>query len=146
MSDRGFRGYISSRPILGQRTPQHVQNLVIRDFAARHGLAYRLSAAEYAMPHCYLMLEQVIGELAHLDGMIAYSLFMMPRNRVRRRQIWQRVLDQGKVFHAAVEELPVSGPAEIERVETLFELEHATVNGGLSGRDLEYLRAGLRKT
>ena len=28
----GYRGYIGSRPVLGNRTPQAVQNLVIRDY------------------------------------------------------------------------------------------------------------------
>ena len=44
MTDRyGYRGYITSRPFLGERAPQHIQNLVIRDYAAKHGLDYLLS-------------------------------------------------------------------------------------------------------
>ena len=37
MSSRGLRGYIASRPVAGARVPQHVQNLVIRDYARRKG-------------------------------------------------------------------------------------------------------------
>ena len=37
----GWRGYISPRPVRGSRTPQHVQNLVIRDYAQRNGLLHR---------------------------------------------------------------------------------------------------------
>ena len=139
----GYRGYIASRPILRHRTPQHVQNLVIRDFANRHGLAYRLSAAEYAMPACYLMLENVLNELRHLDGMIAYSLFMMPRDAARRRAVWHRILDRGATFYAAVEELHLATDTDVERLETLFELRQATETGGLGPRELEALRAGL---
>ena len=32
---RGYRGYIGSRPYFGERAPQHVQNLVIRDYCQR---------------------------------------------------------------------------------------------------------------
>ena len=31
----GHRGYIGARPLNGSRTPQHVQNIVIRDYAKR---------------------------------------------------------------------------------------------------------------
>ena len=46
----GHRGYIFSRPFHGNRVPQHVQNMVIRDYCQRNGLNYLLSATEYAMP------------------------------------------------------------------------------------------------
>ncbi|MDA8019462.1 MAG: sporadic carbohydrate cluster protein, TIGR04323 family [Thermoanaerobaculia bacterium] len=141
--DGGYRGYIASRPILGHRTPQHVQNLVIRNFTSRHGLAYRLSAAEYAMPGCYLMLEDVLQELEHLDGMIAYSLFMLPRDAARRRAIWHRILDQGTVFYAAVEELRLANEADIERLETLIDLRLATEMHGVTQRELDVLRSSL---
>ncbi len=140
MSKQGYRGYIASRPILGNRTPQHVQNLVIRDYAQRHQLAYRLSAAEYAMPHCYLMLEQVALELERLDGMIVYSLFMLPRRPERRRRLWRRLVETGSVFHAALEELWVKHDDDIERVETIFRLQTVVSEHGLNQDDLGYLR------
>ena len=58
MSNRfGYRGYIASRPVRGLAQPQHVQNLVVRDYASRAKLPYLLSATEYAMPGCYMVLE-----------------------------------------------------------------------------------------
>ena len=29
------RGYIFSRPFMGERAPQHVQNIIIRDFCKK---------------------------------------------------------------------------------------------------------------
>ena len=58
----GYRGYISSRPSANGRVPQHVQNLVIRDYCATNNLNFLLSAVEYAMPNSFIMLEQVIKE------------------------------------------------------------------------------------
>ena len=63
---------------MGDRIPQQVQNLVIRNYADRNRLTYLLSATEYAMPNCYMMLEKVIKELSGLEGVICYSLFMLP--------------------------------------------------------------------
>lgn len=116
----GFRGYIASRPIDGQRAPQHIQNLVLREHARKHKLAYLLSATEYAMPGCHMMLEQVLDELPRLGGVIAYSMFMLPRNPVRRRAVYDRVLGLGRQFHAAAEDLILAGPADVARWEDIF--------------------------
>lgn len=67
----------------GQPHPQHIQNLVIRDHAKRHGLLFKLSATEYVIPGCYMMLEGLLEELPALEGIIAYSLFMLPPQRTR---------------------------------------------------------------
>ena len=67
------RGYIFSRPFMGERVPQHVQNLVIRDYCERHQLQFLLSATEYAMPNCHLIFEQILSELSDLHGLVAYS-------------------------------------------------------------------------
>jgi len=129
MSDRiGHRGYIASRPILGSRTPQHVQNLVIRDYAQRAGLMYKLSATEYAMPHCYIMLEQVLAELPTLRGIIAYTLFMLPERRERRLEVYRRVLDAGCSLHTAVEGLVLAGEADIGRIEDILSVQRAVAS------------------
>ena len=73
----GLRGYIFSRPFMGERVPQHVQNLVIRDYCKKQGFQYLLSATEYAMPNSHLILQQVLDELSELDGIIFYSLFLL---------------------------------------------------------------------
>ena len=121
----GFRGYISSRPINGDRTPQHVQNLVIRDYARRKGLAFKLSATEYAMPGCYLMLDGVLDEIDRIEGIIAYSLFMLPSQPARRRAVMARVLAAGCTLHAAVEEYCVAGPKDVEWAENVWRLNEA---------------------
>ena len=120
---RGYRGYIASRPVRGVLTPQHVQNLVIRDYAERHGLSYKLSATEYIMPGCTMMLNAVLDELTGLEGLICFSLFMLPDDATKRRAAYARVLDQGASLHAALESLVLSGPADIERFEDIFLVE-----------------------
>lgn len=116
----GHRGYVASRPIFGSRAPQHVQNLVIRDYAARNGLHYKLSATEYAMPGCHMMLEQVLDELPGLEGVIAYSLFMLPRRAAPRRAVYRRILDAGADLHFAVEGLSLACEADLRRLEDIW--------------------------
>ena len=37
-----YRGYIFSRPFMGERVPQHVQNIVIRDYCNKKNFNYLL--------------------------------------------------------------------------------------------------------
>ncbi len=115
-----YRGYIASRPVMGERTPQHVQNLVVRDYAWRRGLTFALSATEYAMPDCFMIFEQVLDELPRLDGIICFSLFMLPGDAARRAAIWHRVRAAGGSLHFALEGLAVHGDQEFSRVEDIW--------------------------
>ena len=40
------RGYVFSRSFLGERVPQHVQNIIIRDYCERKNLHFLISASE----------------------------------------------------------------------------------------------------
>lgn len=124
----GYRGYITSRLVRGSRTPQHVQNLVIRDYAARNGLLFKLSATEYVMPGCTMILHSVLDELPALEGIIAFSLFMLPRNQERRQWIYHRVLDSGAELHFAVEGLALTTLADIVRIEAILGIERTLAN------------------
>ena len=102
-NQKGYRGYVFSRSVDGHRVPQHIQNLVIRDYAARRKMHYLLSATEYTMQGCYLILEQVLDELSGVDGVILYTMFVLPPVAAQRRAMYRRVLDAGCSLHAAVE-------------------------------------------
>ena len=82
-----------------------MQNIVVRDYAARNAFDYKLSAVKYAMPGCYLMLETVLDELPRLEGIICYSVFQLPGNARRRHEVYRRVLDSGASLHGAVESI-----------------------------------------
>lgn len=121
----GYRGYIGTRPIAGSRTPQAVQNLVVRDYAQRNGLVYLLSAVEYVMPDCFMMLNGVLAELPKLEGAICYSAFMLPKRAERRLGIYRRFIDTGAQFHSALEGLVLREEADIRRWEDLWLVQQA---------------------
>ena len=121
MAERaGHRGYIGARPLNGSRTPQHVQNIVIRDYARRKNLQFLLSAVEHIMPGSYMVLEDIMDELPRLNGVILYSIFMLPPDEARRREIYDRVLREGCDLHAAVEEITLSSQKHIQAVEDIL--------------------------
>ena len=99
----GYRGYVASRSVRGVNYPQRVQNLVVRDYAARNGLRYLLSVTEYALPGSYLMLAELLSELERLEGAIFFSLFMLPPQAEARRAIYARFRATGTTLHAALE-------------------------------------------
>lgn len=116
----GHRGYIGARPLNGSRTPQHVQNIVIRDYARRKNLQFLLSAVEHVMPGSYMILEDLLDELPRLNGIICYSIFMLPPDERRRREVYDRVLREGCNLHAAVEEIAIASNDDIQAVEDIL--------------------------
>ena len=124
----GLRGYIFSRPFMGERVPQHVQNLVIRDYCKKQGFQYLLSATEYAMPNSHLILQQVLDELSELDGIIFYSLFLLPEDTTERDRVIQIILKKEKTIYFAVEGLRISNKAEYKRIEIIWQVKKVLPN------------------
>ncbi len=120
-----FKGYIASRPFHGERVPQHVQNLVIRDYCQRKCFRFLLSATEYAMPGCFMILDQLIDEIAEVDGIVAYSMFMLPDDPARRGRIYRSILDAGRSLHFAVEGLRINDAPSLSRIEDIWRVRLA---------------------
>jgi sporadic carbohydrate cluster protein (TIGR04323 family) len=130
----GFRGYVASRAVRGMSFPQQVQNLVVRDYAQRTGLHYLLSSTEYAMPSCFLMLSAVMQELPKLEGVIFFSIFMLPQRKARRLEIYERILSEKVQLHAALENLSLRSRADIEPLEDMLDIELTLPSLPLAGR------------
>lgn len=131
---KGYRGYMSTRAVRGTVTPQRVQNLVIRDYATRNGLPYLVSISEFAMPGCYMMLENALSELGKTRGIICFSAFMLPPNPAQRSEIYERVLGAGTSLHAALENLSISSHADVPRFEDLLSAAFLLDRVPFSGR------------
>jgi sporadic carbohydrate cluster protein (TIGR04323 family) len=116
------RGYIFSRPFMGERVPQHVQNMVIRDYCNKEGLQYLLSATEYAMANSHLILQQVLEELSKLDGIVFYSLFLLPEDEAERNRVINVVFKSNKTIYFAVEGFKMSNKKEQERIESIWQV------------------------
>ena len=115
-----LRGYIFARSFMGERAPQHVQNIVLRDYCQKRGHELLLSATEYAMEDSYMILESVLDDLANIDGVVFYSLYQLPTQSEKRRLIYSRVLDAQKSLHFAVEDKVISSVNDIQIVEEII--------------------------
>lgn len=126
------RGYVTSRPFFDNRIPQHVQNIVIRDYCQRHSFEYLLSATEYAMPACYMMLEDALNELGQIDGITMYSIFLLPRRKSRRLEIYRKVLAKGATLHGAVENFAMQTESDIQLLEDMWMVQEVVSRNRLA--------------
>ena len=117
--NKAWRGYIFSREIGAQIVPQRVQNLVIRTCAERHGLTYLLSATEYYMEGCYMMLQSALDEMGEIGGIIFYSTHQLPPDVGERMRIYEKVLNFGRGMRFALEDLALLGTKDIKTIEDL---------------------------
>jgi sporadic carbohydrate cluster protein (TIGR04323 family) len=120
----GYRGYVTSRPFGGLHIPVPVQALVLRDYCARNGYLYKLHANENVFPNSYMVLEGMINELDRFEGLLAASMFMMPRRAERRRKIYEATLAQGASLHFVLEDVVIRNVPDIESVEEILSIHN----------------------
>ena len=122
------RGYIFSRPFMGEQVPQHIQNIVIREFCKKEQLNLLLSATEYSMQNSNFILEQIIDDLRNVDGIVAYSIFQLPFNDLKRNEIISKILRLKKTIYFANEGFKISNKHEAEHIKTIWLLKKTLDN------------------
>lgn len=118
----GYRGYNGSRSYHGLDFPQNVQNFIIRNYCQKYNLTYLLSASEYKMPGCYMILEEVISAIDTLEGVVLFSIFMLPARKERRERIYEAVLKAGSSLHGALEDVAIRRHEDIQMIEDILML------------------------
>lgn len=117
---RGWRGYAFSRAIAGSHIPHRVQSLVLRTYAEKHKLLFLLSVFEYHHEGSYQMLESVYETLPAIEGLVFYSLNMLPERAAERRKLYDAVLGAGAGLRFALEELHIAKEADVAVVEDIL--------------------------
>jgi sporadic carbohydrate cluster protein (TIGR04323 family) len=112
---------------MGERVPQHVQNIVIKDFCQKRNLNFMLSVSEYAMENSSLILKDLINNLSGLHGIAAYSVFQMPVDDKDRQDIFEKILRKKKKIFFACENLEISKKEDITRIENLWLVKKASL-------------------
>ena len=115
-----LRGYVFSRVFMGERCPQNIQNLVLRDYCLKKSYEYLLSGTEYAMKDSHLMLRQVIEEIPNIDGVLAYSLFQMPESQKKRLKFYEKIIKKNGELHFALEDIVITSNNDIDKAEKIW--------------------------
>jgi len=121
----GYRGYTTHREFAGNRIPVPVQNLMIRDYAARNSLQFKLGVDEFNFPGCYLRLMILLEELPMLEGIIASSLFVLPEETDQRLMVYDEILKNGARLHLIMENMVIDGAESIVRAEDIIQVNRA---------------------
>ena len=65
-----LKGYIFSRPFLGERVPQHIQNIVLRDYSKKLNINFLLSATEYQTTKSSYILKEILEKIKKLRRIV----------------------------------------------------------------------------
>ncbi len=128
MVKENIRGYIFSRPFMGERVPQSVQSLLIRDYCSKNNLKFNLHAVEYTMPNCFLVFESCLNELDNFDGIVLYSLFQLPEDNKQRNKYSDYILSKKKKLHFALENLKIDTEKSVVQIEEIWNIKKALPN------------------
>ena len=120
---KDVRGYIFSRAFMGERVPQSVQNIIIREYCQKKGLNYLLSATEYSMNDCFLILNQTLSEINNIDGLVMYSLFQLPKTDSMRLNVYRKIIDLKKDLHFALESFCANDHESFRRIENIWQVK-----------------------
>ncbi len=108
---------------MGERVPQSVQNLVIRNFCEKNNYLYLLSAAEYAMENSDAVLKSIINDSKDINGIIAYSLYQLPKDIKIRTMTLRKIINKKIFFVSAVEHTFVKNEEDIKNVNRLWQIK-----------------------
>ena len=108
---------------MGERVPQHIQNIILRNYCANNNHIFFLSASEYTMTNSYNILNQVVEKIDNFDGIIAYSMFQMPEDFNLRTKIFNKILSKNKILLFAVENMELSNEDDKEKINEIWEIK-----------------------
>ena len=131
------RGYNFSRNFMGERVPQHVQNIVIKDYCQKNDLNFLLSATEYSMKNSFYILNQLVNNMNGIHGIVAYSVFQMPYDNLKRDKLFKKILKSKKQIFFACENLKISNLKDVERINKIWSLKKISYKC-LKPKDLKF--------
>ena len=118
-----LKGYIFSRPFFGERVPQNVQNIVLRDYCKKNNYQFNLSATEFAMPKSSFILSEILLELQKYDGLVFYSMFQVPEKKDSRIKFYNKIVTLKKSVHFVLENLICKDKNDFYNLEKIFQIK-----------------------
>ena len=115
------RGYIASGEFNGHRSPQHLQNQIIKLYCDANDLQFVLSRAEYwinGSTKCQLWAA-LNEEFKHI---VFYSLWQLPNDKAERHKIYKHCTDNNITLHFATERMRMNRDQNsLTDIETLIQ-------------------------
>jgi sporadic carbohydrate cluster protein (TIGR04323 family) len=122
---KATKAYTTPRSFGGFQIPITLQSTTLRNYCEKNNLIFHLHVVENQIPNTYLVLEAIVEKANQYDGIAMCSVSMLPNDRVYRRLIVKRTLEQGCALHFTFEQIVISSvdqTAELEELVALIEL------------------------
>lgn len=116
---------------MGERVPQHVQNIVLRDYCKRINCTFLLSGTEYTVPKSSYILFEILNNIKGYDGILFYSLYQLPENKKKRFELYQKILNKNKQLHFALENISAKNKSGINYIEKIYLLKLAIISSNI---------------
>lgn len=118
-----LKGYIFSRPFMGERVPQSIQNMLLREYCKKKNYNFHLSSVEYCIDGSFIHLNNLVNNLKKYDGILAYSLFQLPAEPNARSELLLKILKHKKSFHCAIEDIEIKDKESIEKINDIWAIK-----------------------
>jgi len=146
-----LKGYIFSRPFFGERAPQHVQNIILREYCKKNNYNFLLSGAEYKIENSIYILNEILKNIKNYDGIIFYSLLQLPSNSKKRLNFYKEIIKKKKETHFAVENIAAKNKKNFNELEKIFLINtrNFQINNNLSiklGKERNFFNPYHNKT
>ena len=122
---KATKAYTTPRSFGGFQIPITLQSTTLRNYCEKNNLIFHLHVVENQIPNTYLVLEALVENASHYDGIAMCSISMLPSDREYRRSIVKRLLNQGCALHFTFEQIVTSSVkqlADLEELAALIEL------------------------
>lgn len=137
---KSLKGYIFSRPFYGERAPQHVQNIVNKDYCKKNGYNFILSSTEYASKNSSHILFEILDNIQKYDGIILYSFLQLPSEIKKRKKFFETILKKKKEIHFAVERLSIKNKKDLDEISKIY-----LIRQNQQDKNKTYNKLGLEK-
>jgi sporadic carbohydrate cluster protein (TIGR04323 family) len=123
-----LKGYIFSRPFLGERVPQHIQNIILRDYCKKKNIDFLLSATEYVADKSAYILFELLKNYKDYNGIIFYSLLQLPSQKNLRHLLFKQTIKKKKELHFACENFAAKTKFDFEEIEKIFLIKQLSMH------------------
>jgi sporadic carbohydrate cluster protein (TIGR04323 family) len=123
-----LKGYIFSRDFFGERVPQNVQNIVLRDYCEINKYTFLLSGTEYTFKKSSYILFEILDKLNNYNGILFYSLYQLPEDKEKRKELFKKIIHKKKQIHFALENIILKKIRDVDYVEKIFLLKQSIIS------------------
>jgi sporadic carbohydrate cluster protein (TIGR04323 family) len=124
---------------------------ILMNYCKKKKFHYLLSATEYKSENSYLILYELLKNLSLFDGILFYSIFQRPVDKIERIKIYSILLKKKKSLYFALENLRISKQEDINTVEKIilikkYEIQNKKNNVQFNRKEKNYVQFTHNRT